>query len=528
MLDLNTQNSTRKCFDGKSVSAAIALIVIVMTGMVSWQHQIAFQAKASPDNLPPITLTVVALDGTQQVLHENDVGSLGPYRAFGGFVRSTGALGGLGNYTGVPISTFVSMTGGISNSYSIKIIAIDNFSKTLSCEALNGTGLVTYDNVTGQIVQHNQTLTPMLAYYYNDANLTSGGPLRLVIVGPEGLLTQSSLWVSNVVRLEVHPNLQPMNLTVVALNGTQLTLNETSISSLPAIRGVGASRNQLGIVKNLGNYTGPSLHTFCNLVGGTSNTTVLRLTAIDGYNQTISYDQVNGVFTTFDNVSGQPVQNNQSLTPLLAYHFNDAHLSSSDGPLKLAIIGPEGLATTSGYWVKQVVKLEIRYRDDVAVTAIAPSKSVVGQNSLCDLSVTVANQGGYDEVFVVTTYANQSVIGTQPIMLPAGNSTTIIFSWNTTGFALGNYTIRATAATVANEVDSADNSLTDGNVLVGIPGDVNGDGKVDLRDIGKIARHFGATPLSPSWDPMYDLNNDERINLADIGIAARHFGEHAR
>jgi hypothetical protein len=52
MLDLNTQNSTRKCFDGKSVSAAIALIVIVMTGMVSWQHQIAFQAKASPDNLP--------------------------------------------------------------------------------------------------------------------------------------------------------------------------------------------------------------------------------------------------------------------------------------------------------------------------------------------------------------------------------------------------------------------------------------------------------------------------------------------
>ena len=339
---------------------AITMILLMIAGMIAWRPSV--QADAS---LPPMTLTVVALNGTELVLHENDIGNLTSYYAFGGFEKSTGALSGLGYYTGVPISTLLNMNGGVTSGFSVKIVAIDNYSKTLSYEALNGTGLITYDNTTGQIVQHNQTLTPMLTYYYNGTNLSSGGPLRLAIVGPEGLLTQSSLWVSNVVRLEVHPNLQPMNLTIVAPNGTSLTLDQTAISNLPADRAVGGFRNRLGFVKSLGNYTGPSLDTFCNLVGGMTNDTILRVTAADGYMQTLSFDMVNGAFTTYDNVTGSPVQHNQSLTPILAYHANDANLTSGvDGPLELAIVGPEGLATPSSYWVKQVVTLEIRFPED--------------------------------------------------------------------------------------------------------------------------------------------------------------------
>lgn len=56
---------------------------------------------------------------------------------------------------------------------------------------------------------------------------------------------------------------------------------------------------------------------------------------------------------------GQPVPHNQSLMPILAYWFNNANLSSSEGPLQLAIVKPEGLATRSAYWVKFVVKMEI-------------------------------------------------------------------------------------------------------------------------------------------------------------------------
>jgi hypothetical protein len=34
-------------------------------------------------------------------------------------------------------------------------------------------------------------------------NLTSGGPLRFAIVGPEGLYTNSTYWVQKVVKLEI-------------------------------------------------------------------------------------------------------------------------------------------------------------------------------------------------------------------------------------------------------------------------------------------------------------------------------------
>lgn len=68
---------------------------------------------------------------------------------------------------------------------------------------------------------------------------------------------------------------------------------------------------------------------------------------------------MNGNFTTFDTLTGQQVPHNQSLTPILAYYVDGANLSSDEGPLRLAIVGPERLATESTYWVKFVVKMEI-------------------------------------------------------------------------------------------------------------------------------------------------------------------------
>jgi len=480
--------------------------------------------QASVD-LPPMTLTVVAPDGTQVVLNETDIGNLTSYRAYGGYKNSLGILKGLGNYTGVPINTFCEMIGGIRSGYSVHIIASDGYLKIMSYEEVNG-AFVTYDNVTGEEVQHNQTLTPMLAYHYNDLNLSSSdGPLRVAIVGPEGLCTNSTFWVKKVVRLEVHANLQPMNLTIIALNGTQLMLNETGISVLLALKAVGASRNQLGVVKGLGNYTGPSLNTFCSLVGGMSNDTALRVTAVDNYTKIFSYEEVNGAFATYDPVTGLPVQHNQSLTPILAYHFNDANLSLSDGPLRLAIVGPEGLATSSGYWVKQVVRLEIRYRDDVAITAVVPLKTVVGEGYPCRVNVTATNQGCYSETFNVTAYANQTAIGILTVTLSADGSTTVVFTWNTTGFSRGNYTISAVADTVSGETDIADNTYMGGTLTITLVGDIGADGYVGIDDIFTVASHFGQDPSHPNWNPNCDLNDDDYIGIDDIFTAAQHFGE---
>jgi len=522
LVERNSTHSQPK----KSTLAAIALISIVLSGMVVWQNQSLSRVQAFVE-LPPMTLTIVGSDGCQAVLNETDIGNLESYRAYGGYKNSVGILKGLGNYTGVPINTFCDIMGGIQSGYSVRIVASDGYSTNMSFEQLNG-NLVTFDNVTGEEVQHNQTLTPILAYYYNDVNLySSDGPLRVAIVGPEGLCTTGPLWVKKVVRLELHPNLQPMNLTVVALNGTELALNETMINSFPALRAVGARRNQLGIVSGLGYYTGPSLNTFLEMVGGMTSDNALRLTAADNTTKTLSYEEVNGAFATYDNVTGQPVQHNQSLTPILAYHFNDANLSLSDGPLRLAIIGPEGLATTSSYWIKQVAKLEIRYRHDIAVTNLAPSKNAVGQGFTCHINVTVQNQGGYPEIFNLTLNAGVTVIGSmQDLNLENGSSTVVTFVWDTTGLAKGDYALSAYVSPVPSETDTTDNTLANGTVYVGVPGDVDGNRIVNMLDLYKIAVNFGKTrPYDSVGTSNCDVDDNGIINMLDLYTTATHYGQ---
>ncbi|MEM2975321.1 MAG: hypothetical protein QW821_02740 [Candidatus Bathyarchaeia archaeon] len=60
-------------------------------------------------------------------------------------------------------------------------------------------------------------------------------------------------------------------------------------------------------------------------------------------------------------------------------------------------------------------------------------------------------------------------------------------------------------------------------------GDITGpegvpDGKVDMRDIGTVARHFGE--LVEPGDPK-DVFPDGKIDMKDIGIVAKNFGRHS-
>jgi hypothetical protein len=163
----------------------------------------------------------------------------------------------------------------------------------------------------------------------------------------------------------------------------------------------------------------------------------------------------------------------------------------------------------------------------IAVTNVTLYKTVVGQDYGVNIIVTLADLGTCNETFKVTAYANTSSITSQNVTLSSGTSTNFTLTWNTTGFAYGNYTISAYACPIPNETSTADNNFSFCfAVHVGVPGDVNGDGKVDMRDIGAIARLFGVNYPSPQYNPNYDINCDGKIDMKDIAIAARNFGQH--
>jgi len=59
---------------------------------------------------------------------------------------------------------------------------------------------------------------------------------------------------------------------------------------------------------------------------------------------------------------------------------------------------------------------------------------------------------------------------------------------------------------------------------VTMPEDVDCNGKVDMKDIGTVAKAFGSCLGQPRWNPEADINQDGIIDLRDIAIVARNFG----
>ena len=168
---------------------------------------------------------------------------------------------------------------------------------------------------------------------------------------------------------------------------------------------------------------------------------------------------------------------------------------------------------------------------DVAVTNVAPSKTIVGEGLIVYINVTAENQGNYTETFNVTTKANTTAIQILTVTnLTSGSSTTMTFTWNTTGFAYGNYTISASAEFVPYEIDIDDNNLTDDTVIVTIPGDFSGDFKVGPHDFALLAAAYGSTPWQPGpsgdWNPNCDANNDNKVGPYDFAVLSVNYGNH--
>ena len=156
---------------------------------------------------------------------------------------------------------------------------------------------------------------------------------------------------------------------------------------------------------------------------------------------------------------------------------------------------------------------------DIGITNVTTLKTIVGQGYNLTIIIKILNYGMNTETFNLTLYANTSIIQSLTnIVLTSRSSTTITFTWNTSGFTKGNYTITAYAWPVPGETHTEDNTLPDGWVIVTIPGDVNGDRLVDISDLVITVGAIPSAPGWPNWNPNVDINGDGVCDISDLVI----------
>jgi parallel beta-helix repeat protein len=173
---------------------------------------------------------------------------------------------------------------------------------------------------------------------------------------------------------------------------------------------------------------------------------------------------------------------------------------------------------------------------DVAVTSVIADRAWVCQGLPVYVNVTVLNKGDFDENVTVTLYYNitaNQLLGAQKMTISLGQNETVVFVWDTAGVPYcQNYTLTA-FATIPADNNPADNTQASGPIMVRIMGDINGDGKVDGRDIILVARAFASygpdyeyagSPPSPGWNLDCDINSDNKVDGRDMVLVARNFG----
>jgi ABC-type transport system substrate-binding protein len=110
------------------------------------------------------------------------------------------------------------------------------------------------------------------------------------------------------------------------------------------------------------------------------------------------------------------------------------------------------------------------FNRDVAVLNVTPHKTSLEYGETVSIEVLVENQGDTSETLEVGLYANTTLAETKTVysLLPNA-SKSLAFEWNTTGFELGNYTVKAIAETLLDETDTSDNVYIDGTITITTP-----------------------------------------------------------
>jgi hypothetical protein len=132
----------------------------------------------------------------------NDLTTLDSVTGQGSYISKTGKITGPNTYTGVIVSMLLSSIQSLPVNYTFHAIASDGYNRNYSIDEVNG-HVIVFNETDVEIGTGN--LTMIVAYKQNNAFLSenANGPLRIAFVNTESAITNSGLWLSSLIKIEI-------------------------------------------------------------------------------------------------------------------------------------------------------------------------------------------------------------------------------------------------------------------------------------------------------------------------------------
>ena len=193
----------------KIISAVVAIAIIISIVVLIYVN-LPKQIETSEDNTndqktnPPIFTLIY--DDEQKNFTIGELEQLESYTAKGGYRTQSGVIKGLGNYTGVNITTLINIFQPAPYQYSLQVFSEDGSNVSYNDSTIQGyVDLYNPDNASDSNPIGKGNMTMVLAYQYEDTwlNESSDGKLKIAFLDEKGSITKSSLWWKKVISIRI-------------------------------------------------------------------------------------------------------------------------------------------------------------------------------------------------------------------------------------------------------------------------------------------------------------------------------------
>lgn len=363
-MNKNRKLAKRKGSQNSTTIIAIVLIIIIAAGAYYFTRT----PESPPDDqnqtdpgtngpetpsMPEFEMVVEGPGDESVTVGPSDFEEMTKVEMEGGLLTSAGTIKGPYNYTGVPLSEVLGLVGGASENNSIRITAADGYAMVFTWEELNG-DFLTFNPVTGDEIEAEEELIPVLAYEEDDEFLIEGhGPIRLVILGEDGLITEGHYWIKQVTVIKVISAIKEYNIT---LNGAiSETMDRATFESGTKCPDTTPNHRGVYVDEDEGVWTGIPLWLMVGRIDDTVTHTA------NAYNRELA-DQ--GSYTVqIIAGDGYTVELNSSFVKLnenivLSNELDGAALPDKYWPLRLV-----GDDLTKGQMIRNVVEIKLVFED---------------------------------------------------------------------------------------------------------------------------------------------------------------------